>query len=80
MRATLAVMCLQIVLALWLPIDTLAQATTTIMLIVFTVVNLALIVLKRRGPTPAEAFACPAWVPWAGALTSVGLLVAQATL
>jgi amino acid transporter len=71
---------LQIVLALWLPIDTLAQATTTIMLVVFIAVNLALIVLKTRGPTPADAFACPAWVPWAGVLTSVGLLVAQATL
>lgn len=79
-RATLAVMGLQIVLALWLPIDTLAQATTTIMLVVFVAVNLALIVLKTRGPTPADAFACPAWVPWAGALSSIGLLVAQTVL
>lgn len=53
-----------ILAALSLPVATLAEATTLALLVVFAIVNAALIGAKRRRPeTP---FAVPAFVPWLG--------------
>jgi hypothetical protein len=41
---------------------------------VFTLVNLALIAIKRRGEQPAKGFAVPAFVPICGAALAPGLL------
>ncbi|MFZ7089521.1 APC family permease [Primorskyibacter sp. 2E233] len=50
--------------ALALPVATLAGITSQALLIVFAIVNAALIALKRQGgPTP---FDVPRWVPWLG--------------
>ncbi len=46
------------------------------MLAVFALVNLALVRLKRRRSRLAGVVPCPAWIPVAGAGTSIGLLVA----
>ena len=43
-----------IALALWFPIAVLAEATSFIILVVFTMVNLALVMLKRRDPQPPQ--------------------------
>ena len=68
-----------LVLALALPLIELARATSFVILLVFVLVNLALLRLKLRGVAPpAGAWRCPAWVPAAGAAVSLGLLAAQA--
>lgn len=53
--ATVLVTLIIIALALIAPIEKLAQVTTYILLCIFVVVNLALLVLKRRDPAPAGA-------------------------
>lgn len=65
-----------ILAALTLELGALAEATSTFLLIVFTIVNLSLLTLKRRGPSPA--FEAPMWVPALGLIGSVGALVASA--
>jgi len=48
----------------------LATATTLLMLVVFSLVNLSLWRIKQRDPRPAEATVFPLWVPVVGFLTS----------
>lgn len=62
--ATLIVGAVVIVTALYLPVAVLAGATSTVLLAVFVLVNLSLILLKRR--QPAAPFRIPMWVPMAG--------------
>lgn len=66
-----------LVLALWLPLVTLAKATSFIILIVFALVNLALVLVKRRVPKPAGVRIFPLWVPAAGFLTCTGFVLFQ---
>jgi amino acid transporter len=62
-------------LALAVPLAGLAALTARFTLIVFAIVNLALIRIKRRhDAAQAGAFICPRWVPYAG-LASSGLLL-----
>jgi APA family basic amino acid/polyamine antiporter len=56
-------------------IGQLAAATVLLLLAVFTVVNVALLVLKRRPSEPHGGFEVPAFVPAAGALVCAALLV-----
>jgi len=63
-------------LALSVPLAGLAALTVRFTLVVFVIVNLALIWIKRRNETPpVGAFICPRWVPIAGLASSMGLLV-----
>ncbi len=63
-------------LALAVPLAGLAALTARFTLIVFAIVNLALIRIKSRNETPpAGAFICPRWIPFAGLLSSILLLV-----
>ena len=71
--ATLAVL----VLALWLPLLTLAKATSFITLVAFSLINLALLRIKRRDPRVGEKHVYPAWVAWAGLLTCSGFVLFQ---
>jgi len=67
-----------LVLALAVPLIELARATSFVILMVFVLVNLALLRLKLRGVAPpAGAWRCPVWVPAAGAAVSLVLLAAQ---
>ena len=66
-----------LVLALWLPLVTLAQITSFITLTIFAGVNLALIKLKLRTPIQSGAVHYPLWVPITGALLSIIFLVIQ---
>jgi amino acid transporter len=65
-------------LALALPLVTLAQITSFIILVVFTLINLALLRIKRRAPAPAGVRAIPAWVPLAGFAVTAALILFQA--
>ena len=78
-RATILITLLILVLALWLPLVALAKATSFIILLVFTVVNLSLCRLKLRGePTPEGVVNYPIVIPAVGFLLCLGLLVLQA--
>lgn len=76
LTATAVIVVLVLIFATLLPIAQLAEATSTIVLIVFSLVNLALIRLKLTGEQPTEGvFIIPLWVPITGFLTSVSLLL-----
>ncbi|HEX3034129.1 MAG TPA: amino acid permease [Thermodesulfobacteriota bacterium] len=76
--ATVLVTLIILVLALWLPIVTLAKATSFIILIIFALMNLSLLRLKiRREPHPVGIANYPIFIPGIGFLLCVGLLVLQ---
>lgn len=63
-------------LALFFPIGKLAETTTQFILVVFTMVNLSLVVLKfRRIPAPAGAYTVGIWVPVGGVIACLMLLI-----
>jgi len=75
--ATALVVAAILVLALTFPLEGLAEMTSRIALSVFTLVNLALLRVKLRGdPAPADTFIVWTWVPVAGAISCVLLLIA----
>lgn len=61
--------------AMMLPVATLAELTTLALLIVFAIVNVALIGLKRK--TPESPFAVPGFVPWLGLISCLGTFAAS---
>lgn len=64
-----------LVLALAVPLQDLAEWTSRIVLVVFTLVNASLVQIKRQGtPPPEGAFTVRIWVPVVGVLTCTALL------
>ena len=76
-RATAGVTLLVVALALGFPLVGLASVTSAILLAVFAIVNLALIVLQARDPAPVGAVRVGRWVPVAGLLASLALLLVR---
>jgi amino acid transporter len=68
--ATLSVALLVFTMALWLPLETLARATSYFLLLVFSLINLSLWRLKRNRPHPAGVICVPRWVPLTGFIAS----------
>lgn len=64
-------------LALWFPLEDLAKTSSFIILCVFSLVHVALIRIKRQGPTPSGVICVPLWVPVSGLICCVGLLLVQ---
>lgn len=75
--ATLVVALLVLGFALWVPLVRLAEFTSFVILAVFTLINLALIRIKRLYPAPPGVWAWPLWVPWVGFASSGGFLLFQ---
>jgi amino acid transporter len=75
--ATLSVTAIILVLALVFDIASLAGMTSRLALIIFTTVNVALVLLKRREGPPEGALDLPVWVPATGAVLSLCLLLAE---
>jgi len=73
--ATVVLTGITIIAALWLPIETLASMTTSLLLLVFTLVNLALLRIKRRGEPAGEIFEVNILVPIVGALLCATFLL-----
>ena len=74
--ATGIITALVLMFATLLPIAQLAEATSSIVLIIFCLVNLALIRLKKTEPAPSDSvFVVPFWVPVGGLLLSITLLI-----
>lgn len=75
--ATVLVSIAVLVLALALPLVTLAKVTSFAILAVFAIISLALIRLKRAGPPAANVYTVPAWVPYASMISALALLGLQ---
>ena len=63
-----------LIFALWLPVVTLAELTSFAILLVFVLVNLSLIAIKRHQPPPPGIRVYPLWVPYGGLLSALALL------
>ena len=76
--ATAVAVGLTMLAAVALPLEAQADLTTQAMLVVFALVNVALLVMKRRGEVAeAGGLTVPMWVPAAGVASCAGLLVAD---
>lgn len=79
-HASVLIIGLIIIMALWLPIETLARATSYCLLIIFSLLNAALIRIKHRQPAGNTVFQVPVAVPWLGLIGCVGFLLMQTGL
>lgn len=75
--ATWLVIVIILNLALWFPLEALAKGTSYLILIVFTLVNASLISIKRGQPPVAGILNVPMWVPLAGLISSISLVLFQ---
>ena len=75
--ATLLVSVLVLAMALWFPVESLARATSLLLLVVFLLINLALLRIQRNPDLPPAQFSVSRWVPAAGFLASTGFLSYQ---
>jgi amino acid transporter len=75
--ATSLVVLLTLGLALWLPLASLARGTSYLVLVVFALVNAALLLIKRKNPAPRDVLNIPVWVPATGFISCSGLLLFQ---
>jgi APA family basic amino acid/polyamine antiporter len=73
--ATMLVVSLLLTAALLLPLVTLAKTTSFLLLIVFGLVNLALIFLKRRQPYAPNIRTYPVLIPVLGLIFSFGMVI-----
>ncbi len=76
-NATICVTAIVTTLALFIPLVTLASLTSLVLLVVFTLLNLALLLIKRREPVPAGTKTVPVWIPACGFITSAGLVLSK---
>lgn len=75
LTATILIVTLVLMLALFFPIGQLAKVTSIVVLIVFSLVNLALLRIKRQPAPEGKAFfEVPMWVPIIGFISNVVLL------
>jgi APA family basic amino acid/polyamine antiporter len=65
-----------LLLVLWLPILSLAKITSFITLVVFSLINLALLVIKVK-QDEHDAFQVPFWVPVLGFVVCAGFVILQ---
>ena len=75
--ATWLVIVIVLNLALWFPLEALAKGTSYLILIVFALVNASLISIKWSKPPAVGIINVPIWVPVAGFLSSVSLVLFQ---
>jgi APA family basic amino acid/polyamine antiporter len=75
--ATVLVTGVILVLALWFPLVQLAKFTSFVILVVFALINLSLLRIKRRDPNPAGVRTYPVWIPWAGFLSTSAFVLYQ---
>lgn len=73
--ATVVATALVIILALTGRLASLAEATSVIMLTIFSIVNLALWRIKRHDPQPDGVKTFPLWVPVVGFFVSMAFVL-----
>lgn len=76
--ATIAIVTLVMLFSLYIPLVTLASITSFVLLMVFILINLALLKIKRdNNPVAPEVTIYPVWVPIMGVLTCLFLSISQ---
>jgi amino acid transporter len=75
--ATAVVTASILLFALFLPLTTLAEGAALATLIIFALVNAALLLIRRRERAPVRGFRTPIWVPVCGILACVGMAAFQ---
>jgi len=78
--ATSLVIVIILALALWFPLESLAKATSYLILVVFTLVNAALVSIKRTQPPVEGVLNISIGIPIAGFISSISLLLFQLLL
>ena len=76
-NATWLVIAIILSLALWFPLETLARGTSYLILVVFALVNAALISIKITQPTVKNTLTIPMWIPVSGLITSISMILFQ---
>jgi APA family basic amino acid/polyamine antiporter len=76
-RATLLVLALMIIGTITLPLISLAQLTSLLVLSIFTLVNLSLAVIKRRGDAHSGYISVPRVLPYLGVLVCSMMIIYQ---
>jgi amino acid transporter len=77
LRATMVAGTLILISTLALPFHTLLRVSTTLTILLFVLVNLALCRLHYLQPAHHVAFRVPVWVPYLATLSNVLLVAAQ---
>ena len=72
--ATFGILVILLALALSGEVTSLAKSTSLLLLLCFMLVNIALIILKKRAGEPQGSFEIPTFVPVLGALVCAGML------
>lgn len=75
--ATMVATIIVLMLALVGRLGSLAETTTVIMLIIFSLVNLALWRIKQRDPYPVGVRTFPSWIPITGFIVSLGFVLIE---
>ena len=75
--ATAVATVIVLMLALLGRLGSLAEATSVIMLMIFSIVNLALWKIKRRDPHPVDVKIFPSWIPIIGFFVSFGFVASE---
>jgi len=70
-NSTVVTVAILILFALLLPMVTLAELTSYIILMIFCLVNLSLIRVKQRHPQPENVRVYPVWLPKLGFVTTI---------
>ena len=73
-KATLFVGFISLFFTLFFDLITLAELTSTLLLIIFTLINISLIFIKRKNPISEGIYTVPLWVPWCAIFLNVGLI------
>jgi len=80
LRATTIIVVVVLVLAMAVPFVRLAELTSVATLVVFALVNIALLRLRWKGePARGQVFRVPIWIPMAGLVTCI-VMIGSATL
>lgn len=75
--ATVVATVIVLILALIGRLASLAEATSVIMLTIFSIVNLALWRIKRRDPLPVGVRIFPSWIPITGFFVSFAFVLSE---
>jgi amino acid transporter len=75
--STIIASLLVLIFTLWLPIITLASLTSFFIFVIFTLMNLALIKIKKREANPEGVLVYPVWIPILGVIVNISLLIIQ---
>ena len=81
--ATISTTVFVLILALWLPVVSLAKITSTVLLLIYAAVNLSLVLIKRRAKSPHHHRKSPNYpiaLPICGVVSCLGFLLFHAAV